>query len=138
MYSKLHVRNFALRPLEECEGAYGGARIRNPEESDEEEDDDDFDDDEDFDDEDEDTEEEEDKEGFMNMLQNFLMSKLHLGSQEEVPKVCVRGFFRFFFFCTCRKKIFVYYLEVGSNIIPCELKIFEYSNFFSFFFPSSV
>ncbi|XP_069995649.1 NAD-dependent protein deacetylase sirtuin-2 [Penaeus vannamei] len=74
------------KKTEECEGAYGGARIRNPEESDEEEDDDDFDDDEDFDDEDEDTEEEEDKEGFMNMLQNFLMSKLHLGSQEEVPK----------------------------------------------------
>lgn len=55
-------------------------------ESDEEDDGEEDDEDYDYDEEEED-DDDEDQEGFMSMLQNFLMSKLHLGSHPEVPQV---------------------------------------------------
>lgn len=73
----------------ECEGAIGGVtgahRGKKPSDSD----DDDSGDacEGSYDDDDDAHGDEEDKEGFMRMLQNFLMSKLHLGEAEDAPKV---------------------------------------------------
>ncbi|KAK3885260.1 hypothetical protein Pcinc_010503 [Petrolisthes cinctipes] len=75
----------------ECEGAIGGAR-RDPDikkelgESDEEDEGEEDDEDYDYDEEEED-DDDEDQEGFMSMLQNFLMSRLHIGSHPDVPQV---------------------------------------------------
>ncbi|KAK8749111.1 hypothetical protein OTU49_015678, partial [Cherax quadricarinatus] len=71
----------------ECEGAIGGMRDPsarqdlNDEDSDEEYSDEDYED-EDYDG----SEGEEDKEGFMSMLQNFLMNKLHLSGGADTPQ----------------------------------------------------
>ncbi|XP_042224947.1 NAD-dependent protein deacetylase sirtuin-2-like isoform X2 [Homarus americanus] len=70
----------------ECEGAIGGMRdpsIRKEAEDSDEEDSDE----EDYDDEDYDESDGEDREGFMTMLQSFLMSKLDLSKDADIPKV---------------------------------------------------
>ncbi|XP_045588783.1 NAD-dependent protein deacetylase sirtuin-2 isoform X1 [Procambarus clarkii] len=70
----------------ECEGAIGG--MRDPSAKLEVEDSDEEYSDEDYEDEDYDgSEGEEDKEGFMSMLQNFLMNKLHLSGGADTPQV---------------------------------------------------
>ncbi|XP_066948348.1 NAD-dependent protein deacetylase sirtuin-2-like isoform X1 [Macrobrachium rosenbergii] len=76
----------------QCEGAIGGAigagrKMAGDADSDEEDGDAGYDDEDDDDDDDGAYDDEEDKEGFMKMLQNFLMSKLHIGGAEDGPKV---------------------------------------------------
>lgn len=70
----------------EFEGAIGG--MRDPSNVEEEESDEEEYDDEDLEDDDEDEDEDdEDHEGFMSMLQNFIMNKLDLSDHGEVEKV---------------------------------------------------
>lgn len=61
--------------------------MRDPSKVKEEDDSDEEDEEDDVEDDYEDDDDEEDREGFMSMLQNFLMSKLDLGGHEEVEKV---------------------------------------------------
>ncbi|XP_076042724.1 NAD-dependent protein deacetylase sirtuin-2-like isoform X2 [Oratosquilla oratoria] len=67
--------------LDEVEGAVGGKDTKSSFHKGEDEYDDDDDDDED------DGYEGEDKEGLVDMLQNFLMTKLHLGGRDDEPPV---------------------------------------------------
>lgn len=68
-----------------------------------EEDDSNEEDEEELEDDDEDDEDGDDQEGFMSMLQNFLMSKLDLGGHEEVEKVSHKAYFS----TSCVKVFFV-------------------------------
>lgn len=78
---------FIFVESKELEGAIGGMRdpSKRKEEEDSKEEDDPEDDSDD--DDNEDGKDDEDQEGFMSMLQNFLMSKLDLGGHGEAEKV---------------------------------------------------
>lgn len=81
----LHYHDDLFVASKEFEGAIGGMRdpskVTEAEDSDEEEyDEEDLEDD-------EDEEDEEDHEGFMSMLQNFIMNKLDLSGHGETEKV---------------------------------------------------
>ncbi|KAK7067012.1 NAD-dependent protein deacetylase sirtuin-2 [Halocaridina rubra] len=64
---------------DKTEGAVGGVRKKEPSGGSKNDDDDECDNNDEGD--------EEDKDGFMQMLQNFLMNKLHIGGKEDIPKV---------------------------------------------------